>query len=280
MAVTQSTVTMTDGTKLVVRIGSPAAEPRGTVLMLHGGGEHAGRYPHIVDRWVVRGWRCVFPDLRGHGLSDGPRWDVRHVDQYLDDLRLILRELAVDPESLCLFGHSFGGLLAARWVQQGCQPRALALSAPLFGLSVHVPRWKIVLGHVVAPFLPQLRFRTKLDPRNMTRDPQFLAARQADPYIQRQVTVRWFFAMRRALRQAFAEVGRVTCPTLIVQGTADRTVDPLAAERWIEQVAATEKEFIRLPDQVHELLNETAWARTADMIISWFDQHVDRRKTR
>ncbi len=202
------------------------------------------------------------------------------IDTYLDDLRAVIRSLEVDPEELCLFGHSFGGLLAARWVQQGPAPRVLALSAPLFGLSVHIPKWKIALGRLVSPFLPSLRFRTTLDPRNMTRDPQFLAARQADPFIQREVTVRWFFAMQRALRQAHADVARVTCPVLIVQGTADRTVDPLAAERWIEQIGSTEKEFIRLPDQVHELLNETAWIRTADMIVSWFDQHVDRRKTR
>jgi len=147
----------------------------------------------------------------------------------------------------------------------------MVLSAPLLGLLLPVPWWKDLLGRLLVGIAPTTRFRTGINPRNMTRDPEFLARRLADPLLIRSVTARWFFAMRRALRAVHRDAALVRCPLLILQGLDDRTVDARAAGPFLERTASPLKQLIELPDHVHETLNEGDWSTTVDRILAWLD---------
>lgn len=272
------TVTMPDGASLLVRQGAPPSSPRGTLLFIHGGGDHSGRYLHVVERLADRGWQCLLPDLRGHGESTGERWDIADCETYLDDLHLVLRAFSIPAAELYVFGHSFGGLLAVRWSQRGPQPRGLILSAPLLGLAIPVARWKLWLGRILLQIAPRTRFRSQLDPDNMTRDVDARARRKADPYLQRHVTARWFFAMQATMEAAQKSTPEICCPLLVFQGGADRTVVPQATHDWLDRTSSTDRTLIELPDHVHEVFNEADWARTTDIMTAWLNQRVDRRR--
>jgi alpha-beta hydrolase superfamily lysophospholipase len=260
------------GLELLVRTFSPdVPDPARTILHVHGGGEHGGRYEHVAERLVSRGWRVVVPDQRGHGGSEGPRADVTSVNEYLDDLRQIAGEFC-GPSPPVVFGHSFGGLLAVRLAETGFGARALVLSAPLLGLLVPIPRWKLWLGQRLARVAPWVRFRMGLDPSNMTRDPEFLARRRADVLIQKRVTIRWFYAMQAALVLAHREVEQIGCPVLAVQGLDDHTVDPAALREWFESVRSPKKLLLELPGRVHELMFESDWRDTVDRIADWLEK--------
>lgn len=259
------------GWNLVVRVCTPDGPTPGRMLLLiHGGCEHGGRYLNVAQRLAQRGWTSVIPDHRGHGRSDGPRMDVAAVEEYLDDLRELRAEFCGNDPPV-LLGHSFGGLLAIRLVQTGMSVQALVLSAPLLKLGLHVPSWKLWLGRHLCQWAPRTRFRTGLDPYNMTRDPEYLARRRADPLIQKFVTVRWFFAVQRALDAAHRDAGRITCPLLAVQGTDDWTVDPEALRQWLPRTNAAPRELIEFPERVHELLNDRDWETVVDRVADWLE---------
>uniref|UniRef100_A0A7C2JXA4 Alpha/beta fold hydrolase n=1 Tax=Schlesneria paludicola TaxID=360056 RepID=A0A7C2JXA4_9PLAN len=262
-----------DGLRLHVRHAQPrepAADPR-SMLIIHGGCEHGGRYAHVVEKLVAAGWTVTLPDLRGHGMSEGERTDVADVSQYLQDLTGVERAYCARGQADVILAHSFGGLVALRYVQTIRQPRALVLSAPLLGLQLPVPWWKDLAGKLLVRLSPTTRFRTGINPRNMTQDPEFLARRLADPLLIRSVTVRWFFAMRRALADVHRDAALVRCPLLIVQGLADQTVAPRCPGPFLERTGSPFRRLIELPGHVHEALNESDWEQTLATILAWLE---------
>ncbi|HET6424955.1 MAG TPA: alpha/beta hydrolase [Planctomycetaceae bacterium] len=271
MTWTSESVTTKDGLRLNVRVFAPVSSPRGTILVIHGGGDHGGRYLHVAERLGERGWRCILPDHRGHGVSEGTRWDVDRIDTYLRDLQTVLDHFRQPKSDTVLLGHSFGGMLAARWAEFSPAPQAEVLTSPLFELAVNVPAWKRLLGNVLVWIAPQTRFRSGLDPKNMMLDPARLAERRADPYLQKYLTARWFFAMQAGMQVTRRDAKKVQCPLLVLQGADDRTVVPGASREWIERTSSTRRDYHEFPGHVHELLNEADWATTTDLIADWLE---------
>ncbi len=267
-------VTTTDGLRLHVRIYTPDKFDRGTILFIHGGGDHGGRYLHVAERLGQRGWRSILPDHRGHGESPGERWDIDRCDTYFADLDRVLDASQQPKEQTVLLGHSFGGLLAARWAELSPSPRAAVLTSPLLGLALKVSLWKRWLGRFLLLVAPKTRFRSGLDPKNMMHDPERLAQRRADPYLQKHLTARWFFAMQEGIAAARRDAAAVVCPLLVLQGADDRTVEPDASREWINRTSSVDRAFHEFPGHVHELLNEADWAETTDLIADWLERHV------
>lgn len=262
-----------DGTPLSVRRAFPDHQPPSRFLLwIHGLSEHGGRYDHVLEHWTRRGWEVALPDHRGHGLSGGVRSDVAAFDDYLRDLQIVWRAAGFRDRQAAIFGHSMGGLLAIRAVQTGqLAPSAVALSSPLLGVRLPVPGWKKAVGRLLVCCAPRTRFRTHINPRNMTRDPEFLQRRLSDPLIQRSVTARWFFAMQDALAAAHRDAARFDLPVLALQGGGDETVDPDAIEPWLARTSSTDREFANCQDNVHELLNDAGWEAIADRIADWLE---------
>jgi lysophospholipase len=262
-----------DGTPLSVRRALPdQGLPKRSLLWIHGLSEHGGRYDHVLEHWTRRGWQIVLPDHRGHGLSGGTRSDVASFVDYLRDLQIIWHANDFLDQRAALFGHSMGGLLAIRAVQTGLlHPAAVALSSPLLGVRIPVPRWKTLLGRILVCCAPRTRFKTHISPQNMTRDANFLQRRLSDPLIQRTVTARWFFAMQKALTAAHRDAAKFDRPVLALQGGEDQTVDPTAVEPWLAKTSSTDREFAICPHNVHELLNDAGWEAIADRIADWLE---------
>jgi lysophospholipase len=265
-----------DGLTLQVRCLRPAGPSRGTILWIHGGCEHGGRYGHLTPRLTAAGWTVLLPDHRGHGLSDGVRTDVDSCQRYLDDLVDLQQAYCPDGRAEVWLGHSFGGLLALRLAQTTGVPQALILSSPLLGLLLPVPFWKRVIGRMLCRVAPRTRFKTHINPRNMTRDPQFLERRLSDPLLLRSVTARWFFAMRDALAAVHLDADRIICPVLALQGMLDRTVDPAAVGSYLDRLPTTDKTLWTYPDGVHELFQDADWSAVVDRMLAWLEPRMPR----
>jgi len=244
-----------------------------TLVWVHGLGEHGGRYLHLAEELVGRGWRVVLVDLRGHGRSGGTRTHVASFDEYVTDLGRVWTRLELGADRAVLAAHSMGGLVALRAVQAGCvHPAGLVLSSPLLGIKLRVSRLKRLLGELAVRVLPKTRFRNGLDPRNMTSDEEFARQRREDPLIVRTVTASWFFAMEAAIRQASRDAGRITVPVLVLQGLGDLTTDGDVLANWLAKTSSEVKGLIGLPNHVHELLHETDWRQTLDQILEWLER--------
>lgn len=276
MRKTERMVNAADGTGLFVRHYAPAvADAPRTLVIVHGASEHGGRYEHVAAEFVERGWNVVAADLRGHGQSGGRRTHVSHFHRYVTDVASILDALELPAKQTALLGHSMGGLVSIRFAQYFSRRVAcLVTMSPLLGLNVEISKATLVVGKMLSVIAPRWRFRTRVNPEDTTRSPEFLEQRFNDPLIHRSVTAGWFYEMKRALRSAWCDAHKLTLPLLVMQAGQDRIVDPDVVEPWLLTSGSTDVTYRCLPDCLHELLNEPDWRTTAASIADWLHERI------
>lgn len=250
-------------------------------MIVHGVAEHGGRYDHI-SRWLLqRGVRVIVPDLRGHGRSGGIRTDVRSFQDYVQDLIVLRKELSIDPQKMLLMGHSMGGLIACRYAET--EPRglgALALSCPLLKMSQRIHPLVYAMGVACWYLAPTTRFKTKFRHEEMARDTRFVRCRSLDPFLQRSLTARWYFAAQQALRQVYQDVRQIRVPVKILQGADDRVVDPQGAIDFHAALMGPFHEVGFLPGHLHEILNEVDWETVTKSYFDWAVHELFRKSER
>jgi lysophospholipase len=259
----------------VRRFTATSGEASRTLLVSHGATEHGQRYAHVAGLFVEAGWNVVIPDLRGHGRSGGDPMHVGTFFDYVADLERARRYFALEPSRTALLGHSMGSLVAALAAEETPAPAAaLVLLSPLLGVRVAVPAATFAAGRMMSLVAPGTRFRTRVDPHDVTQNPAALARRARDPFNHRHVTAGWFFAMRAGLRAAFRNAGRMKLPLLLLQGCEDRIVDSSRSREWLAAVGSADLAFRELPEHFHELHNEPTWPETFAEIAAWLDGRI------
>jgi len=273
--ITHVEIRSVDGTKLFVRDHRPPdVEEPPTVLIAHGACEYGARYEHVAERLLARGFRVIVPDLRGHGRSGGVRTHVRDFREYVEDLEAVRSRFSLTPQRTILIGHSMGGLVAIRYCQRfPDHVSGLVLMSPLLGMTVPIPRMVIAIGKIMSFIAPRTRFRSRVDTTDTTHDEQVLAVREDDPLVERSMTAGWFFAMRSAVRKAWDNAPQIDRPILVLQAGADRIVDPVAPQIWLDRTSGTDRTYQSFPGHFHELFNEPDWRQTTDIVGDWLDVH-------
>ena len=266
------------GQRLVTRAWLPDDDrddspPR--VLIVHGLGEHIGRYERLAGELVGAGLAVHGFDLRGHGESDGRRAWVRDVGDLIDDVRAVVARLhGAHDGPWALMGHSLGGLVALRAVQTGAvAPDALVLSSPLLRASTSLPaiivRALVALARI-APGLPA----TRLDPTAMSRDPLEVAAYRDDPAVSHApVRLDTAAAMVTAGAAALApDAPPLTLPTLVLHGLADTVTDPSGSAELVARNPGITHHVER--DGRHELFNDTCRELVSDVLARWLTSRL------
>ena len=265
-----------DGTRLNLRRWAPAG-PRGTVLIVHGLGEHIGRYDGVAAWFAERGFTVVGPDLRGHGRSGGPRGAIRRAEDPFMDLGAIADAVRNADRPFVLLGHSMGGAFAARFVAEERRAvDALVLSSPALdgGLSAF-QRVQLALAHALAP---SLAVSSGLDPGGISRDAEVVRAYREDPLVHNRVTGRLGRAILDAGALAIARAPKWRIPTLLLYSGADRLVAPRGSDRFAQAAPRDVVESERFDALFHEILNEGAAAAPVYAHLErWLDVHVPRR---
>jgi alpha-beta hydrolase superfamily lysophospholipase len=254
---------------------------KGTIVVVHGLGEHVGRYAHVAAFFNAQGWRVVGFDQRGHGKSGGGRGRLGAADDLLADLgRVIDRVRAEHPGPLLLLGHSLGGLVAARFVAETVDSNpvaaawarpidALILSSPVLD-TVMTPVQKLLLA-VLAPLAPNLAIGNGIDPAGISRDPAVVAAYRADPLVHDRIAPR----LVRFIVDAGAFVRRLAprwnVPTLLVYSGSDRLVASSGSAAFASAApkgVVTARVFSTL---FHEVFNEPERAEVFATVAGWLD---------
>lgn len=273
---TEGTFTGVGGVPIFYQCAAPAAEPRGVVLIAHGYAEHLGRYRDFVAHLTGRGFAVAAVDHRGHGRSGGPRGHCGTFGDFVADLRTLADRAegwwAGVPR--LLFGHSMGGLIAFLYLLRHPETvRAGALSAPAFRVPDAAPRALQVIARMLGRIAPRVGLRSNLDERLLSRDPAVGAAYVADPLVHRRASAGFYCAVLAAQATARAEAARLTVPLLILQGDADRIVDPAGAGEMAARLTCPH-ELVTLLGYYHELLNEPEEerARVLALLDRWFDR--------
>ena len=265
-----------DGTKLYFRSLLPDAEPKALVAIVHGMGDHSGRYLHTMEGLVERGLGSIAVDYRGHGLAGGPRADCGSWSDYVEDLEVFWKkalELAAGKPAF-LLAHSHGGLIATHWAaRRPDQLRGLVLSAPYYALAFDPPPLKLLGARLIKSVLPGLPVPTGLTPQQLSRDPSWQASTAGDPLYLRTITPRCFFGIQAAQREIGTLAQRLTVPLLVAAGTIDPVASIARTRVFFDQVAATDKTWKEYPGFLHEILNELGRGQVLGDIVQWISAH-------
>lgn len=263
-------------TELFVRQYLPPGTGDGRTLMIvHGAGEHSGRYEHFIQHITEGGWTVIAGDLRGHGRSNGVPTHLDDFDHYIDDLADVWSFFDLNAERTMLFGHSLGGLIAARFAERRPDWLAgLVLSSPLLAFGRRVPVLKRTLGRMCLWFAPRTRFKSTVSAQQLTRNEQALELRARDPLTNRTVTAGWYFRVLEALCNVWDEAPRLTAPVLLLQGDADEIVNPQAPLDWLPHLASRDRTLRMFPGHLHCLLTEPSWEATTADILRWMNRRI------
>lgn len=269
-----------DGLALYLQRWSPTDAARGQVLIVHGLGEHGGRYAHVASALHAHGWAVTAYDQRGHGRSGGARGDIAAPDSLLLDLAGVIDALRAEhPGPLVLLGHSLGGLVAARFVAESLQPaparwarpvEALVLSSPALDPGVNALQ-KLLLA-VVPRLLPHLRVGNGLDPAWISRDPAVVQAYNDDPLVHDRVSGLLGRFIADAGPQVLAAAARWAVPTLLMWGGADRCVRPAGSATFAAAAPARALTAREWPGLAHEIFNEPEKEEVLAALDAWLDQ--------
>jgi alpha-beta hydrolase superfamily lysophospholipase len=264
--------TVPDGAKLAVRTAAPDGEGcRGVLLLLHGWGDHSGRFAETAAHFARAGLAVYAFDQRGHGRSPGKRGHISRFAQYLADVVALRRRIAAERPSApqVLLGHSFGAFVVLRYLETAPDALAGAIAvAPYVDLARPPARWRKALARALGDLAPAVPIPTGLDYPLLSRDPGVWQAVRADPLCHQVITPRAYRELTDARGTLPRESGRISVPLLVLLAGEDRIVSTRAARELVVAVKGdvTVREY---EGMYHDVFHEPGRERMLADIDAW-----------
>ena len=259
-----------DGVKIAYRAW-PRADAAVTFAVVHGLGEHAGRYERFAKGMAKHGMGTFAVDLRGHGTSPGQRGHVDSWSQWTGDVTAFVKHVeSVAGGEVVPLGHSFGGATLLSAVLAGKLPRSrrFIVSSAALKVKVEVPAWKIKLGTATSRLIPRLALDNEVDPKLLSRLPEVVEAYRADPLVHAKISSRLYTEWLAATRHILDHAGEIKVPFLILAGTDDGLIDP-AGSQELHDKASSMSELRLLEGRYHEPFNDRDNEEVFTLITNW-----------
>src|SRR5580704_4327864 len=237
-------------------------QKKATVLLIHGFGEHSGRYSHVIDNLTQERFEVWCIDFRGHGRSQGARGDIKDFRQYEEDVLAAIDHVLNNQNAqrkLFLLAHSMGALVSLHLMAKSRPPiSGMVLSCPLLALKIPVPTWKNWASFCVARIIPHIKISSGIKGAQLSSDQQFANGYESDPLILKNLSIRAFREIFNGYQEAQSFAPIITSSLFMQLGGDDPVVDIAASERWFKQIDH-HKVDARLkvyPGFLHEIYNE------------------------
>jgi acylglycerol lipase len=265
------------GLKIFVRSWTPDSRPRAVIVVCHGVNSHGGQYLSVGEQFAEAGLAAFALDLRGRGRSEGERFYVEDVADYVSDVAntIALAKSRHPDLPVYLLGHSAGGVVSATYVLDNqaqlagfiCESFAFQVPAPGFALAAIKG-----LSHV-APRLPVLKLRNE----DFSRDPRAVAALNNDPLtaheVQPAMTVA---ALVRADERLHDEFASITLPVLIMHGTSDKATVCRGSQFFYDTVGSKDKTLKLYDGHFHDLLNDVGKEKVMGDVMDWLNSRLPK----
>ena len=267
----ESFITNRRGVKLYTQAWLPEAH-NANLIIVHGLGEHSGRYAHMADYFNQKDIAVFALDQQGHGKSGGKRGHVPKFDDFIEDLEQFRRQTQEEHpgKPTILFGHSMGGLIAFVYLltyQQNID--AAVLSAPPVGIKIEPPAWQKMLVSILKSLAPSLTLNNDIDAAWLSHDQAIVDAYRSDPLVHPKISVALFSGMLESGKRCLKESVNVTLPTMLVVGSDDKIIDGEAAHQAFEKISSARKKEIIFKGSYHEIHNDFDKLKEFDAILEW-----------
>lgn len=249
---------------------------KANIVIIHGVGEHSGRYIETAEKLFDLGFNIYTGDLLGHGLSDGTRIFIESIDDYMDNVDFFINRVKNDMP-LFILGHSMGGLIVLYYMlsNKDRNIRGVIASCPYIKDKIEIPVIKYVIGKTAATIFPKLRIESGLIGGMVCRDKEIAGKYDTDPLNCSKVTARWFVELGKARINLILQSKNFDSPCLLLQAGGDVVGDPESVQQFYEGIGSQDKEFVLYNEFFHEILNDPERDKVIDKIGSWISERVE-----
>jgi alpha-beta hydrolase superfamily lysophospholipase len=273
----EDTFTGYGGVPIYYSYWSAEGKPQAVLIIVHGLGEHSGRYQYLVDALVPEQISVYAFDLRGHGRSGGKRGVLRDWREFRQDLDTLLALVRGKEPGVPVFlmGHSLGGLIALDYVlEYSPEVKGVITSSPAL-VPTAVSKGKVLLAKILSRLLPDLQIKTGLDSSGISSQPEEVKRYQEDLQVHDWGTPRLGTEILAAQARTLASAERISVPLLIVHGEADSLTPVESSQDLFQRVATSQKKIITYPGSYHEIHNDFARAQEFEDLIAWINRQLD-----
>jgi alpha-beta hydrolase superfamily lysophospholipase len=264
-----------DGLLLTRQAWRPEGAPAAVLAVVHGYGEHGGRYRGLAENMGARGYALHVYDLRGHGRSAGRRGHLGRFTDYLDDTAVFLDAVREEQPGrpLYLLGHSLGGLIAAAYLEDRPADAlaGLILSSPFLRLGMPVPPLKLSAARLLSLVAPAVNVGNTVVAAALSHDQEVVRAYGADPLNHHVATARWAAEVVAAQSAALSAAGRIRLPLLLLYADADAVADPDASRELLAGAGSADKTAHCYEGFYHEIFNETGRDTVFADLAAWLE---------
>ncbi len=250
--------------------------PKAVLVIVHGFGEHSGRYSGMAEYFNSRGIAVISYDFRGHGLSDGKRGLLLSWKEFREDLRAVDNEAVRLYPTLPLFilGHSLGGTMTLDYVLSSeHSPRGVIISAPALGTPGISP-FLLGIAKILSAFAPRLTISTALDSDSISRDPEECRKYKDDPLIHDKASVKMSSELTAVQETIFSRSGSMNCPLLLCYGSEDRIAPHEPIESFFNHSGSDDKEMKIFEGGYHEIHNDTIRDDVYKLYADWMSTRI------
>ena len=271
----QETFEGKDGLKIFFRCWRPDTPPRGVVVINHGFNAHSGQYAWAAEQLTTHGLAVYALDMRGRGKSEGERFYVQHIDDYVGDLHQMVRLAKAREPGLPVFllGHSAGGVVSCIYALDH-QSELTGLICEDFAHEVPQPDFALSLLKAVARIAPHAGV-VKLKNKLFSRDPSVVDEMNNDPLIANEKQpAQTMAALIDADRRLRREFGQIHLPLLIMHGEEDGVTKPSGSKFFFDHAGSTDKTLKFYEGGYHDLLHDIDKQVVLSDIEGWIDRRV------
>jgi acylglycerol lipase len=265
------------GLGIFFRSWHPKGKPRAIVAICHGLNAHSGEYLWVADQLQAAGFAVYALDLRGRGKSDGERFYVEKMADYVNDVSKLI-ELAKQrgPEvPVYLLGHSAGGVVSCVYTLDN-QDQIAGLICEDFAFQVPAPDFAIAVVKGISHLAPHAHV-LKLHNEDFSRDPKVVKAKNEDPLIANEVQpTKTVAELARADERLKREFPLIKLPVLILHGTADKVTKPSGSQEFYDKAGSKDKTLKLYEGYYHDLLNDIGKEQVMADILAWIDKRLPR----
>ncbi len=260
-----------DGRKVFFNHWTTEGEKKGTILLVHGLGEHSGRYHHVAEYFTARGFEFLAPDTFGHGKTEGPKGYTKSMEDYLDLIDFTLEKCGLNDTGLpnILYGHSMGGLIALMYEQKRTGSfSAMMITSPALAPGFKVPALKLLAGKIGKAIMPSLTQPNGLEVRHLSHDQDVINAYLNDPLVHDKLSALVGMGILEWGEWYQNHAESVIIPTLVMQGTEDKITNFKINKEKFTQMDG-DIQFVEWPGYFHELHNEDKKRDVFDKMYEW-----------
>jgi alpha-beta hydrolase superfamily lysophospholipase len=254
--------------------------PKAIVAMVHGLGEHSGRYSHVADMLNNNGFSAYAIDQLGHGKTPGKRGFVKSYEDIMQSLQAFIDDVKEkNPgKPVFLYGHSFGGNVVANFcIKRHPDLKGVILSAPWFTLPFEPPKLLVAFAKLMRNIYPSMPNNNQLDVTAISRDANEVQKYKDDKLNHYTITPALFFPTFENGKEAINQAKELKLPTLLMHGDADRLTSYEGSKAFAEN-ANSNVEFKSWPGFFHEIHNEPMEARQQifDYMLQWLNKQLSK----